>query len=109
MKRKTSHTAIAIGTLAWCSLGAHAGPSKTAEIETEIRHYLLKKGEITRFELTDARGKCVPLYGHLADDAEIYSYGVDLALGRNEGKLSYLICVQVESDGTFDVEYLPED
>lgn len=109
MKRKSNRAAVTIGTLACCILGAHADLSETAEIEAEIREYLSHKGEVMRFELVEARGRCIPLRGHIAKEAELYSYGASVASKSNQKEISYLVCVQVESDGTVSVEYLPDE
>ena len=109
MKRKLNRAAITIGTLACCTLGAHADLSETTEIEAEIREYLSHKGEVTRFELVESRGRCIPLRGHIAGESELYSYGASLASKTNQKEISYLVCVQVESDGTVSVEYLLDE
>ena len=101
-------TSIFAGFVSTCSLNASAIPSQD-DVRTEISEYLLRKGAVESLHLVDRRGACASHLMGANPSSELLSYEAIVSKDKTADKMTFLICVEVETDGTLNIEYFPED
>jgi len=82
-------------------------PDET-EVRSDILEYLSRKRTVESLALADRRGQCSELLVSIANTSDIYAYESTVVLSSQAEPTSYLICVEVNFDGTFNIEYFPE-
>lgn len=101
-------TTIFAGLVSTCSLNASAVPSQD-DVRTEILEYLLRKGAVESLHLVDRRGACASHLMGVDPSSELLSYEAVVSRDKTADKTTFFICVELETDGTLNIEYLPED
>lgn len=77
------------------------------DLRDQITEHLSGKGDVTEIALLDRRRTCHTLLMTSEPGSEVYSYGATVRLSGKPDVNSYLICVEIAPDDTFNIEYFP--